>query len=258
MSKVIDADVQAQLLSDPKVQALIKEKGEQALSDPAVQAQILATCQEKFPEYAGNAANAAKAWASDPATQAKAKAAAGAALGYAADAGNILLKQIEQGPAGVRMLTFLVSCGSLVLAGKDLINPLSIIGHAPTYTVALYQVIFACTTILFEVPPDWHKKVQDKTGFPINSYQDMLIENCKFLSLVGGRGLFYIFQGTLWLAVSEITDLLEMAVGLMLLFMGVLHLLMHFKIMPQEVAQKMRDGYKSVAASSGAAAPLNP
>jgi len=251
--KEIDADLQAKILSDPQVQKLIKEGGERALSNPEVQEQILRTCKEKFPECAGSAAAAAKAWAADPATQARAKAAASAALGYAANAGDLVLRQIEQGPAGVRTLTFLTSCASLALAVLELVNPLRIFGHAVTYAVAVYQVVFAGTAMLFEVPPHWHVRIQERTGLPISSYQDMLIANARFLSLVGGRGLFYSFQGTLWLALSS--EILEVAVGLALVSMGALHLLMHFDVMPQTVAQKMRDGFKRMETSSDDAAP---
>lgn len=257
----LSADQQQQLLSDPKVQEMVKKAGADALSDPAVQKQLMDTCKEKFPELAGQAADQLKAWANDPAVQAQAKACAGVAMAYVAGAGDAFMKQIEQGPAGVRVLAFLTSLASASLAVFDLINPLQIFGHIIMYMIACYQFIFAMTTVLFEVPPEWHVKFQEKTGFPVSSYQDLLINNAKFLALNGGRGIFYLFQGTLWLAFASMTEFLDLGVGCALVFIGLLHILMHFGILPQDVAKKMRSGYEQVkgtAAGSSAAQPLNP
>lgn len=256
-------DMQDKILSSPEVEAAVKRAGQNALNDPAVQEQILKTCKEKFPEYAGAAGAKVKEWAKDPEVQARAKAYAGVALTSIAGAGSALLKQIEQGPAGVRVLAFLVSMASATLAVIDLFNIFNIFGHLVLYVVSVYQFIGAMTTVLFEVPPDWHIKVQEKTGLPISSYQDFLIEQARFLSSVMGRGLFYIFQGTMWLAFASFTEFLELGVGAALVFIGCLHVFMHFGIMPQHVASKMREGYKTVASSShsGAGAeasrPLN-
>merc|ERR1711972_181963 len=152
-----------------------------------------------------------KVLAKDPAVQAKAKRYAGAVLDYAAKAGDKLLNQIEQGPAGVRVLAFLGSLASAINAVMSLINVFSVFGHLILYMVSLYQFIFSLTTIIFEAPPETVQKIQQTCPFlKVDTYQAMLLENAKFMSLVGGRGMFYIFQGTLWLALASFTEFIDL------------------------------------------------
>jgi hypothetical protein len=120
----MEATMQEALFKDPRVQQSIKTAGHDALSDPQVQKEILAAVQEKFPEHAGQAALCIKKWAKDPAVQAKAKEYAGVAWGYAKNAGSHVMKRIEQGPAGVRVLAFLGSLASCVNALRSLNNEL--------------------------------------------------------------------------------------------------------------------------------------
>jgi len=248
----MDPKMQDALLTDHRVQQSIKRAGNNALADPEVQKQILEACQEKFPEYANQAATQVKSWAKDPAVQAKAKAYANAALDYVSKAGDHLLTQIEQGPAGVRVLAFLGSLASASLAVMSLIDVFSVFSHIILYMVSVYQFIFSLTTMIFEAKPEWIQKTQQTCPFlKVDTYQDLLMENCKFLSLTSGRGIFYIFQGTLWLAFASLTELLNLAVGSFLCFIGALHVMMHFGIMPQAVASKMREGYAAVRGSSG-------
>jgi len=258
----MDASTQEALLKDPRVQESIKKAGQNALSDPAVQAMILETCKEKFPEKASQAAGAVKEWAKDPATQEKAKQYAGVALGYAANAGENFMKKLEQGPAAVRFLAFLGGAASFVLSVFALFDVLHIFAHPISYCIGVYQCLFSLTTILFEASPETLQKAEATCPFlKVSTYQDLLIVNAKFLALNGGRGLFYIFQGTLWLFSSHFFDFPHIACGLYLGFIGVIHVLMHFGIMPEEVASKMRSvgsqGYKAVGSpkSSPAAGP---
>jgi len=146
------------------------------------------------------------------------------------------MKQIEQGPAGIRVLAFVGGCASITIAVMYLINPLNAFAVA-YYVISGYQLIFAATTILFEAP----QNVIEKIG-PIDKYQAMLIENCKFISLTGGRGLFYIFQGSLWLALMEgISEIHKLVVGLYMIFIGFLHVAMHYGKLAT-VVDKMKEG----------------
>jgi len=244
--KEMTPQVQEKLLADPQVQALMQKAGTDALNDPKVQAQMVETCKQKFPEYATAAKDKMQEWAADPAVHAQAKELGNSALAFAGDAGNQLLGHIEQGPSGVRVLAFFASVASAANAILSLINIFSALTHVIMYMVSIYQLLFALTTVLFEAKPEWIVKAQEITTLPISKYQDMLLENAKFLSLVGGRGLFYIFQGTLWLAMASFTDLLNLASGLFLIFIGVIHVLMYFGIAPKHVSDKLRAGYSAV------------
>lgn len=245
--KLLTTDMQDQLLSDPTVKALMQQAGDKGLSDPLVQKQLMAACKDKFPEYATNAGSQVSAWASDPATQEKAKEVAGVAAAYAAAAGDVLMKQIEQGPAGVRVIAFFAGLASVVDSIWGLltiIHPLSV--NPVAYLVRCYTLVFSITCMLFEAKPEWLIAIQDKTGFKISSYQDLLLDNAKFMALAGGRGLFYIFLGSLWLCAASLEHLINFMVGMFLLLVGFIHLLMHCGVAPIDMAHKMRDGYKKV------------
>mmetsp|Transcript_38844 Transcript_38844/g.85071 ORF Transcript_38844/g.85071 Transcript_38844/m.85071 type:complete len:252 (+) Transcript_38844:55-810(+) len=243
MSTGIPADVQQQIMEDPRVQAKIRDQASKmgvdavaALQDPAVQQQIMDTCKEKFPQYADQASQKIREFVSDPAVQAGAKqalSAAGAALYRGADA---FISQIEQGPAGVRILAFIASVASIVNAGLALFDFAAAIFHTPLYVISGYQVIFACTTALFEAKPSWIEKIPG-----LNRYQNLLLDHAQFLADARGRGMFYFFQGTLWLAFAGLTDFADLATGCFVCFIGILHFAMHYGKLTL-VADKFRKG----------------
>jgi len=208
MSDIPD-DVKQKLLQDPAVQKIIMEQasktGEdaiQALKSPEVQQQMLKTCQEKFPQYASTAGTKIKEFCSDPETQKQAQYYAGLAARYAAMMPAGIVAQIEQGPAGVRLLAFIGGCASCVNSGLDIINPLGALLSTVSYLISAYQVVFSLTTMIFEAKPEWIQKVPS-----LDKYQDLLIEKCKFMTESLGRGLFYVFQGTLWLSLGSFKKL---------------------------------------------------
>eukprot|EP00931_Biecheleriopsis_adriatica_P084097 TRINITY_DN577_c0_g2_i1.p1 TRINITY_DN577_c0_g2~~TRINITY_DN577_c0_g2_i1.p1 ORF type:complete len:255 (+),score=58.67 TRINITY_DN577_c0_g2_i1:73-837(+) len=252
MSDGIPDSVKQQVMQDPKVQAAIKEQAMKAgtdaataLKDPKVQEQILNTLKEKGPEYASAAKAKIMEFASDPEVQRQAKMYANQAGQYALNAGGALVAQIEQGPAGVRFLSFLGGCASVANGVLGLLDIGRIIGHPVLYVLSFYQMLFSLTTMLFEAPPEYVAKVPG-----LNGYQDMLMEKAKFLSETLGRGIFYIFQGTLWLAFASLAHPLNLAVGLWMVFVGFLTVLIHFGGL-QSFAEKVRSGYTAVGGSGG-------
>lgn len=228
----MDPNIRDVLLKDPAVQEAVRKAGADALANPEVQQQILKVCQEKFPELAVATKDKMVEWANDPEVQKQAYHYAGAAMGVAWQSVEQVAGLIEQGPAGVRVLAFiagLASCANAVFV--IVLSPFAFVSNV----THVYQIAFALTTMLFEAKPEWIERVGG-----LNSYQDMVIDKAKFLSEVFGRGIFYCFQGILWLYFSSITELSSFAVGLFFGFIGFLHICMHFGIMPQEVAQKMQ------------------
>jgi hypothetical protein len=242
MTSLDDPAIQKQLLSNPEVQKAMKAAGENALKDPAVQAKIAETCKKEFPGLANQAAEQCKVWANDPQVQAQAKQYAGMAGAMAADyagkAGTEFMNQIEQGPTGVRFLAFCGGCASTGYAGYNmlgLLNPLNLVGGVVTYVICGYQIIFGITGVIQEMPPDYMAKVPG-----INGYQDILMHKAAFLSDVAGRGLFYIFIGSLWLALGGLSPI-DLALGAYMTFIGGLHIAMHYGKLGV-VAEKMRAG----------------
>jgi len=249
-------ELAAALLENPQVKEAMAKAGSDAMNNPDVQAAIQKAAQEQGgaiaaklqaegPEMAKKAMDKAMAMAGDPAVQAKAKeyaAQAGAmARQYGGQAAEQFMAKIEQGPAGVRFLAFLGSCASVGFAVMTLINPINALAFV-SYIVSIYQLIFAFSTVIFECPPEYIEKVPK-----VKEYQELLEKKCNFLTDVGGRGMFYIFQGTLWLTMMELFDITLLALGCYLIFIGVLHVAMHYDIAPGKVAAKMRDGYAEVS-----------
>jgi len=242
----MDTEMQKKLLSDPQVQAAMQKAGTDALNNPEVQAQIVQTAKEKFPEYASQAQAKAMEWAKDPAVQAKAQEYVGMAGEYLGQAGAAGIGLVEQGPTGVRVLAFgagVLSCVNAVMYCMDIGHLLNVV----VWVVSGYQIVFSVTTMIFEAPPNIIEKIPGITG-----YQDILMEKAKFISEVLGRGLFYIFQGSLWLAFASMTDILDLATGAFMVFVGILHVVMHFGHLGT-MAQKMREGYQKL--SPGAVPP---
>jgi len=243
----MDPQVQQALLQDPGVQVAIKKAGQDALADPAMQQYILDICREKFPASFADAQRQIGEWANDPEVQRRAceyagvaRLYAGQAMGYAGQAagqaGEQLVEFIEQGPAGVRTLAVFGGIGSCVNAGFTVCNPVVMVFGPVAYLIAFYQAMFSITTVLFEAEPGW---IQQIPG--LNAYQDVVIDQAKFLTEVLGRGIFYGFQGTLWLALASFKDLQNICLGLYFIVLGFLHISMHFGVMPQHIVQKIRE-----------------
>jgi len=232
-----------QLLKDPTVQAAMKNAGESALNSPDVQKAIIDAAKNTFTaENANIVKDKVKDWAQDPEVQAKARHYAGMAMVMAGTAGAAFVGVIEQGPAGIRVLAFLGSLASVVLSIFTLINPLTVFVAPVTYAISAYQALFALTTMLFEAKPEW---IQKAPG--LDKYQNLLIDYCKALTVSLGRGLFYIFQGSMWLFQAEFTEIFMIVTGAFLVLIGIFNILMHFGILPQHLAAKA----KEAAASAG-------
>jgi hypothetical protein len=251
MTDTIPADVKQKLLNDPSVQAEINKQAHQmgkdaadALKDSAVQQKILDVAKEKFPEYAGKVGAKMQEFCADPEVQQYAKQFLGTVGTYAYNAGGQLVATIEQGPVGVRLLSACAGIMSCVNAVLTVMSPLSVFTKTVSYVLATYQMIFAVTTVMFEAPPEWVANVK---GF--HEYQELLMAKASFLKETSGRGIFYIFQGTLWLSfVSDMTKVFELASGLSMIFVGAMNLLIHFGGF-QTFSEKVRSGYDKLQGS---------
>lgn len=241
----ISAALRDQILADERVRAEVQKAGEAALRDPAVQQAIFDVAREKGPQYAASAKAQVQAWAQDPDTQQRARNYAGVALAYAGNAVPGLINRLEQGPAGVRFLAFLGSCASIALAIFGVINAGELVTTPVHYLITFYQLAFALSTALFEADPEHIAKIDG-----LNTYQNMLIDKCAFMCTATGRGLFYIFQASLWLVFASLSNIFTLAVGLYLVFIGVLHLLMGVGIMPEHVVETIRKRRLSQGAMS--------
>mmetsp|Transcript_57527 Transcript_57527/g.95756 ORF Transcript_57527/g.95756 Transcript_57527/m.95756 type:complete len:284 (+) Transcript_57527:70-921(+) len=162
--------------------------------------------------------------------------------------------EIQQGGAAVRALAFLGSGVSIILTAFSILNPMVLFGSPIVWAIAAYQGVFSITTLVFEAKPQWIQNVSSS----LDVYQDCVMSNAAFLATCLGRGLFYIFQGTLWGAVGHslpidehrplesfflfIFETSTRVLGIYFILLGVVHLLMHYNILPQQYARKIRRG----------------
>lgn len=232
--------LQEELLKHPKVQASLRVAGEKALNDPGVQSALLTAAKESGDEVLAIVRNQVTSWAQDPQAQARAKeiarqaaAGAGQALGQA---GQMLADQIAQGPAGLRFLAFAAAGTSLAVCVLEFLSVESVFTGPARWVISGFQGIFAVTTMLFEMPADWVAMVPGVTH-----YQDLIIDEAKFMTRAGGRGLFYIFQGAIWACFASLVKLVHLVAAVAMLLVGTLHVLMQFGIMPQNIAEKIRE-----------------
>jgi len=228
-------------LRDPKVQEMVRQKGQDAMKDPAVQSAVMDYVKANGPAAADAAKEQMKKWATDPEVQAKAKhyaSQAGVAFGQGLDQ---TVSLVEQGPTGVRLIAFCVGCASCVCSVMTFLDVGNLLGNLAAAIVAGYQIVFSVSTIIFEAPVSVIDKIPGITG-----YQELLIDHAKFMSEVMGRGLFYIFQGTLWVALSKLHNVLNLAVGFSLVAVGLLHVAMYYGKL-DVVAAKIRQGYGQIS-----------
>jgi hypothetical protein len=235
-SSDIPPALKTQILNDPQIQAEIKKQGQSALNDPQVQAQIAQLAKEKGYQAYDVASNFAR----DPAVQAQAKQYAAQAGQYVGQAGNMIMAQVEQGPAGIRTLSFIAGLASFGVGIYRIVIEsmgLEMFTKPVSFLIAIYQVIFSLTTALFEMPPEYFTTIQEKTGIGLSDYQRLLIEKAKFISEAKGRGFFYVFQGSLWLSVASLTAIPSLVCGLSLVFVGLLNLLIGYGMLDKVMAQ---------------------
>merc|ERR1719277_2009459 len=83
------------------------------------------------------------------------------------------------------------------------------------YLVNAYQMLFGLATCIIEAPREWvreHAKLQRAQAF--------IYDFAKFLTTFGGRGLFYLFQGSLALSLTGIS--LQFLLGCYMVFLGLI------------------------------------
>lgn len=158
---------------------------------------------------------------------------------------------IQGGPAGVSVLCFLSGCATAVIGFLNIINIFGALTSPFTYLLNSYLCVFGVVTFLLEVDVDRMKAVPGMGAFSeqIMKYHDFVCDYCKFLTLLKGRGLFYVFIGSF--AITQMS-LLLIAVGLANLFCGVVCVLMGFGYSGDEVATRLSQGYAKVASAAGA------
>jgi len=236
----MDAETKAALLQDPKVQAALRAAGDDAMKDPKVQQALVEVCKDKYPEMVDAARSQMMKWANDPEVHQKMKETAARAVTATASAvvaaPGAVVGLIEQGAPGIRILAFNCGFASFSVALLNLIlSPLGLLFDPLHWILSVYQLLFSIVTMLFEIHPDTAAR------FPVVvDYQARLMNNAKFLAKTWGRGMFYFFIGSLWLAQASWSRPLTIVVGVIMCIMGFVHVGMHFGVTPQMAVARVR------------------
>lgn len=256
------------IFEHPKVMEAVRksEKARTApLADPVVQQQILSVCYERHPEVAEVAPAAIASWGKDPQAQKAAQLAAGVVPVLATVAGLFVgdhrgVELINQGSPVVRLLAFIGGMSCIFMSAFPIINPWLLLNHPVMWAIHAYQLIFSVTTLIFEAKPEWVKSLP-----MLDDYKAILLDNAKFLAKTLGRGMFYCFQGTLWLClgysvpmaaatvnqgfITKTYHFFSVILGLYMVLLGGAHILMHYGIMPSHYAVSLNSAGERASGS---------
>ncbi|CAD7937936.1 unnamed protein product [Amoebophrya sp. A25] len=105
-----------------------------------------------------------------------------------------------------------MALASAVYCGLGIFNIFNLSFTPVEYMVNLYLCLFAVVTLILEGKPEWPG---------VNKIQEKIFFQAHFLSTVGGRAGFYIFQGTFAMARYD-EDLLMFLFGLGFFAIGAL------------------------------------
>jgi len=137
---------------------------------------------------------------------------------------------IQKGPGsdGVGWLCCIGGLATTVVGALSLLNVFAIFDPL-AYLLNVYFLFFGITTCVLEAPDDWLRR----SGKLLNARQ-FLETYTRFLVTRGGRGLFYLFQGSLWITLDS-TFSISFVLGTYLLFLGLLCIALQYGMLPQSM-----------------------
>jgi len=156
-----------------------------------------------------------------------------------------LNKAIQTGPGGLSFMCWGCSIG-LIFAGIRGFIYMDTSHGIPLKNILLdtYLIMLGMTAFLLESDIDFLRKIPVlKSLTPhIAAYQEKVNNYALFLTNLQGRGLFYIFVGTLCLEEGEFIFSIRFYIGLLSGFVGVLCILFSFGIKPDIGSESYRKG----------------
>ncbi|OLQ04035.1 hypothetical protein AK812_SmicGene12935 [Symbiodinium microadriaticum] len=160
-----------------------------------------------------------------------AKEFSSSALKNGAAVAGVVGEYVQRGPEGVGWLSFMGGAASIVLGCLGFLNIAAIILDPLEYVVNGYQTLFGVVVCLLEAPDEWignNDKLSKARGF--------IKEYARFLYTCGGRGLFYLFQGTLSMSLDTYT--LTFLLGCYMCGMGMVNIAMQYGFFQDPAAQR--------------------
>ncbi|CAD7937646.1 unnamed protein product [Amoebophrya sp. A25] len=138
----------------------------------------------------------------------------GDALGY-------IQECVQQGPEGVRTLTFVGGVCMLLYYAFSLINIFGIITNPFRYFMNLTFAFFGWVSVIWEASDDVLSEWR-----PLREYQAWIAEYCKCLAIPWCLGLLYVYVGCLQVMLNPFVSI-EACLGFYFLLMGGFNLALH-------------------------------
>lgn len=138
---------------------------------------------------------------------------------------------VQKGPDGIGWLCF-VGGGLTTLFGVlGIFNFFAALLEPIDYVIHVYEMVFGLVTCVLEAPADWVEQNQK-----LRRAQQFIEEFARFLTTLGGRGLFYLFQGSLTYSTEAVS--VTTALSLYMCFCGVVCIGMQYGFVPGDVQKQ--------------------
>lgn len=140
---------------------------------------------------------------------------------------------VQQGPQGISVLCFVGGVATSVLGFMNVCNLFGSVTDPFHYILNAYMFAFGLATAVIEADTDRIGMLMapfDRLAEPVTRAQAWLHEECRLLTTLRGRGLFYLYQGTLM--VTQCILCLLFLAGLYQALMGVLCIMTSFGFTP--------------------------
>eukprot|EP00933_Yihiella_yeosuensis_P065942 TRINITY_DN69966_c0_g1_i1.p1 TRINITY_DN69966_c0_g1~~TRINITY_DN69966_c0_g1_i1.p1 ORF type:complete len:173 (+),score=15.21 TRINITY_DN69966_c0_g1_i1:57-575(+) len=131
---------------------------------------------------------------------------------------------IEQAPHRINIACFAGGAAVVLHGIFGVLNIFAVMDNTINYVVNFYMVLFGVVTCVTESHPELHPAMHDV----LEKIQAWMHEWAKGLTLLWGRGLFYIFQGSLAMVSSGLISV-GLIVGAYMIAMGAVCISMHFR-----------------------------
>mmetsp|Transcript_24076 Transcript_24076/g.45448 ORF Transcript_24076/g.45448 Transcript_24076/m.45448 type:complete len:187 (-) Transcript_24076:69-629(-) len=154
-----------------------------------------------------------------------AKEFSASALKTGSDVAGRVSEYVQRGPEGIGWLSFMGGAASAVLGCLGFLNIAGMVLDPLEYLVNAYQTLFGVAVCLLEAPPEWIASNEKLT-----KAQQFIYDYARFLTTFGGRGLFYLFQGSLAMTLDTYT--LTFLVGCYMCGMGAVNIATQYGLLP--------------------------